>query len=418
MKAHINLNKYLQSHSSNEYIIELLEYEINKRIYYYGRNFRTPWKPTKTLDERIWTWSTQAYRMINSSKNKHAKTKIFSDAYFNLNKILVKRGFEIINPDWSIKREGKYIANVKFQGQFNRLQQIIFKGELGELLSNSTLTLINDFIQNGKIVLSKRNIIAGIFSNDLNFFPRLFIDLFEQLNVPTFIYLHGLPGRYNSIDDNRADYLLVWGQRIKENYIREGVPEDKIMVTGHPQLSVNESKPKLKFSFEKILVISKAISGAPSDSKNPIDENKAAFVVYLFMVQRTLLSIGINSVKLRIHPSENAKWYRGICGNSFFKIDKDTLHVSLEKSTLVIGPTTTVFLDAIHSGVNFLVFEPRIYRTPLVDPFDGSNPKVPVARDEDDLLMMLRDRISVDPSVLKEYINPEFNINELVSKIK
>ena len=140
--------------------------------------------------------------------------------------------------------------------------------------------------------------------------------------------------------------------------------------------------------------------------------------MYLLMVRKILQSIGIESVRLRLHPSENLKWYRRTYGTSFFKFDKDPLQISLAKSTLVIGPTTTVFIEAIHSGVNFLVFEPSIYIIPVVDPFDGSNPKVPVARNEDDLLRILLDKICVDPSVLTEYIDQNFNFGKVLSKIK
>lgn len=417
MKCNHSSFKNIKSSFSKEYFTEILEYEIDKRIHYFGPYFKTPWKPQLSLREWLILSATNVYKLVKVRKPKQGQFEIFSSAPFNFNHYAKSHNLNIIIPNWVLKKGGTYIGGIKFQRKFNRLYQIISKAELGELLSESTFHSITDVIEDVKKEIGKRNIIAGFFQADLGFFERLFIDIFKQLKIPTFIFLHGLPGRYNAIDDNRADYLLVWGEKIKENYVNAGVKKDKIFVTGHPDYIVSKIEKNLKFSTSNILIISKSINGAPSDSMTKLDDNRDVIFTYLLKVQKSLTAIGVTSVRLRLHPSENKDWYRKTFDMEFFKIDKESLTKSLSSSTLVIGPTSTVFLDSIIAGVNYLVFEPNSY-TQKVDPFDGSNSAVPVARCVDGLSRMLVNKTSVNPLILREYINHDFNLSTVWSAIK
>lgn len=417
MDNNINIIENLKLCSSNKYYIELLEQEINKRVYWFGPNFKKTWNSKKSIKEEIKFIIKTYAKYVKVNKKCQGKSQIFSNAYFNLNDLIEKKDFEIIIPNWISKKNGNYIGNLNFQNQFNKLNKIILTAELGELLSKQTFELITDFIENVKVEIGKRNIVAGVFSNDLGFYERLFIDVFKQLKIPTFIFLHGLPGRYNSIDDNRTDYLLVWGKRIKENYIKQGVSENKIIVTGHPNQSGYEIKPKLKFSLENILVISRSINGVPSDSENQTIEDRSLIFNYLLNVQKVLSSVGVSSVRLRLHPSENSNWYSKTFDMNFFKIDKESLKESLNRSKLVIGPTSTVFLESILAGVNYLIFESESYYS-KVDPFDGSNQKIPVAHTKSDFETLINNRTSVDSSVIEEYVSQHFDLEKFFTVIK
>ena len=52
---------------------------------------------------------------------------------------------------------------------------------------------------------------------------------------------------------------------------------------------------------------------------------------------------------------------------------------SLQNSTLVVGPTSTMVLDTIKSGVNYILFDPKLDNKlldnsdELVSPFDGKS---------------------------------------------
>ncbi len=418
MNDNISLIKYLKSYSSNKYFIELLEYEINKRIYYYGDNFINPWKSTKSFREKMWANVHNIYRLINSSYNKQRNPEIFSNAYFNLDSLTKEKRINIVIPFWSFRREDKYIANIKYQRLFNRLDRIISRGNVGELISSSTFALVDYFIKESKNIIRKRNFIAAFFSNDLGFFDRLFIDIFKQLDILTFIFLHGLPGRYNSIDDNRADYLTVWGNQIKQNYIDKGVKEDKIIVSGHPLYKKEISSAELRFDLKDIVVLSRSISGSPSSSNQEYIDNRGTCIIYLLIIKDCLMKFGVPNIKLRLHPSENPRWYSKHLNDSFFKIDSMSLSELLKSSSLVIGPTSTVFLEALYYGVNYIVFEPIHSKNSLVNPFDGSNQKIPVAKSENDLFHFLKNKIAVKRSVFSEYIRPDYNFDKILEIIQ
>ena len=78
----------------------------------------------------------------------------------------------------------------------------------------------------------------------------------------------------------------------------------------------------------------------------------------------------------------------------------------------MIGATSSVFIDAISNGVNYLIYEPKdssnssLTRGKLVSPFNGDNSQIKVATDEIQLENLIRDHYSVNPSAVKSYIQP------------
>ena len=79
--------------------------------------------------------------------------------------------------------------------------------------------------------------------------------------------------------------------------------------------------------------------------------------VYIYEIGKVLKELG-GKAKLRMHPSENPDWYAKFIDTKFFVIDQDKLSASLANSTLVIGPVSTLFIDAINFGVSYIVYEP------------------------------------------------------------
>jgi hypothetical protein len=226
--------------------------------------------------------------------------------------------------------------------------------------------------------------------------------------------LHGLPGRYNQIDDNRSDYLIVWGEKIREHYIKVGINPNKIFISGHPSYKQPELT-KLKFSFDSVLILTKPLNGVHM-SDGVILGNRANLILYLYSVEKILKRFGIKSVRFRPHPSENASWYLKFINNNFYKVDKGNLSESIKKSTLIIGPTSTVFLESLYYGVNYVVYEPAIknidlINCPLVPPFDGTDSKIPVSNDETELEYILKNKIMVNPTCFNDYITTPFNLS-------
>jgi hypothetical protein len=228
-----------------------------------------------------------------------------------------------------------------------------------------------------------------------------------------------LPTRYNAIDDNRADYLLVWGEKIKECYIRAGVDEKKIFVIGNPGFSVKPNN-SLRNSLESILVITNCISPFPENSDKVILQDRGNLLTYLYSIQNVLQRFGVKKVRFRPHPFENSSWYEKNVDNNFFILDRDKLSISLEKTSLVIGSSSTVLLDALAHGVNYIVYEPIVDQLTLknfrlVPPFDKSDARIVVATNEEELYNNIKSKNIIDPSVIKDYLGNEFNIDKVCS---
>jgi hypothetical protein len=126
--------------------------------------------------------------------------------------------------------------------------------------------------------------------------------------------------------------------------------------------------------------------------------------------------MGIKKVRFRPHPSEDSQWYLRFIDKDFFIPDVSNLTDCLKSSSLVIGPTTTVFLESIYQGINYVIFEPSkndydVLDTPLVHPFTGSDKRIPVAKKVEELESMISNKIKVDASFFNDYIKTPFNID-------
>lgn len=416
------LYSYLSRTSINPYYIELLQYEINKRIYHYGDNFRYPMVERHFRDVLLEIRSF-LYKSVNQKNGSSRKLKILSNAYFSFNNELKRIGFEPFTPWWNLSSKAPYVKGMNFLFRTSQVCQKIKFYPLNEIITQDFFKIIEEYHFKALRMVEKSSVSSLIVCQDLGFHERLYIDIFKSLGRPTFMYTHGgIPVVYNGVDDNRADYLMVWGNAIKERYIDAGIKKDKILVAGHPNYLINNIK-KLKFSFEDILVLTKAPQGAPSDSTKVTLFDKGNGIIFLLEIQNVLMQIGVKSARLRLHPSENPKWYRKYLDNDFYKIDQYDLALSLKKATLVIGGTSTVFLESLFYGVNYLVFEPTdsnidVYGIPIRNPFDGSDPRVPVCKTTADLKHVLDTKECCNPYLLEDYFKTHFDISFLKEIIK
>ena len=92
------------------------------------------------------------------------------------------------------------------------------------LLSEYFIDRVYNFRSFFENFLQCNHIKLVIFANDMTAINRIAISACKNVGVKSMIYLHGLPaGSYNAIDNNRADYLCVWGDRMKELCVNAGV---------------------------------------------------------------------------------------------------------------------------------------------------------------------------------------------------
>ena len=401
-------------------ILESIKFELDQHIYYYGRQFKYPKEVRYDLAEikkEIVSTFRQYVDLVScptSPNLDNGKQNVLSNAYSATNVELAKLAFNVYRPAWDRSKDSKALLNRDILREIEYFKNSFKKQSFADLISQKFINRVHIF----KSVLKKYFLdheIAAIFvPNDLGFFETLSIKVCRQINRPSCIFLHGLPGRYNNIDDNKTDYLIVWGERIKNNYIHAGIDGKKIYVSGHPYYK-KLNRADLKFNLDSPLIITKAMNGAQHRDDVRLTD-RGNLILYLYMVQSVLRRFGVKRVRFRPHPSENSDWYLRFIDRDFYHVDDENLHKSLQKSTIVIGPTSTVFLETLYNGVNYVCFEPSWNNTDLtnfelVPPFDGSDERLLVAKNEEQLEYILKAKAIVDISIFNEYIKTPFDLS-------
>lgn len=392
--------------------LELIQYDLDNIVFNYGEQFKNSHKKT---NNKYSIFKNLVKCIIYRYKNReNYKSSIISEAYNNwgVNDYLKKSGYNVLPMPWLTSNF--FLSDERFVNFLNSLKNDDFN-----IILSSTIKEI-PYIKN-KIsdFLIRNQIKLVILANDMTSINRIVIDVCRNINVKTLIYLHGLPGRYNSIDDNRADYLAVWGDKIKDLYISAGVSPNKIIVTGNPYYTNKIMKPIKETSYDSVLILSKAICGAPSNSSSRFIENRGQLLEYVFQVEKVLNALGIKKVILRLHPSENPQWYKKFINTQLFEIDNRSLEESINSSSMIISPTTTVIFDALYNGVPFYAFEPyEVCHQEVVPPFDGSDEFLPVARSTNDLLENIQKRKMLNQSLVEKYISKENNFEYIKQLIQ
>lgn len=402
-----------------------LRYELDKHIYFFGNHFINSYENEHVHNKfALRKYARILYCSIiimQNSKINCNKMTILSNAYFNVNEELEKLNYNVFCPSWQMSKNRKVLSNFSLLLKSEKLMFKFQNLNFNELISEDFLSEISEFQEELIDFFYSKNIKSIFVPNDVSFFENLSIQICKKLKRPSFTFLHGIPGRYNHIDENRSDYLVVWGEKIKENYINHGFSPNKIFVSGHPYYK-EFKKRDLEFSLNNILVLTKAVNGA-NHSTGVILSDRGNSLLYLYSIEKTLKTFGIKSVRFRPHPSESSMWYQKFINNDFFKLDTDVLSKSIINSSLIIGPTSTVFIESLYFGKNYLIYEPScdnnvdITNYNLVPPFNGNDSKIPVAFSEDDLKSFIKNKIKVDSSCFNEYIKTSFDLNFIKSII-
>ena len=410
-----------QNFDIDEEMLDIIKFELDNRLYYYGDHFYCPKEFSGNYKAALWvklrhTCAEYSCILRNIFKNRNANRgkNIISNAYFTVTAELENIGYNVYTPPLFLTTTKNFLTDMQFYKHYKSIKGLLDRSDFADLISKTFFEQINDFKKKlGKFYV-KKNISALIVPNDMSFWENLAIKVSKEIRRPSFVFLHGLPGRYNNIDENRADYLIVWGDKIKEHYVKAGVPKEKILVSGHPYYK-EALKSNLRFDLENVLVITKSMNGAQSGKGARLND-RGNSILYLYSVQSILKAAGVRSARFRIHPCENSNWYMKFIDNEFFKLDKNNLSDSLKAASLVIGPTSTVLLEAVYYGVNYAVYEPCINDIDLVNfklvpPFDGSDGRVPIAKSENELMALLMNRIKIDALFFKDYIKTPFDIS-------
>jgi hypothetical protein len=416
MKQHFNLINFLKSSSKIGKIqIEEIEFLLGEKIYYYGDHFKNPSSEFKfSLKQLFSEYLKLFYSLVIALFCRKSKFDVVSSSYFDVNKELLIGGFSVARPPWSTQFGFPVSGSIGLIYKTFILKKKIRRFSFNQLLDNNFYKFCSEYDRVLESWLQKAQVKAIIVPNDFTFFERKLIKIAKNINIPSFIFLHGLPGRYNIIDDNRSDYLIVWGEKIKEHYVNIGFDSNKIIVSGHPNYNLIDRGKLCPTSFDDVLVLTKSLNGN-HHSDGVVLGDRGNLILYLLSVEKVLRSLGVSKVRYRPHPAENIKWYMQYLDPEFFKPDTSKIEDSIQNATLIIGPTSTIFLESLFIGKNYVVYELcngefEIFNSKLVPPFDGSDFNIPVAKSESELLTLLTDRKRVNPTILDYYFKPVFDL--------
>ena len=192
---------------------------------------------------------------------------------------------------------------------------------------------------------------------------------------------------------------------------------------GHPRYLNMPKENDLRSDLSDVLVIPvSSVTWHQHTYDTPIVNDASMVVLYLYQVQRTLERFGIKKARYRSHPSINQEWIHSFLDQNFYIFDTEMLTMSLKRSSLVIGSNSTVLLEALINGVNYVAFDPKedngknMSGYKAVPPFDGSEEKLMMSHDESELEQLLKSNLKTDYSLVLDYIQ-DFDlsvINELI----
>lgn len=408
---------YIKENSEDPIISKYIEYfkvELDWHFYNYGDNMSKKYLRAykSTLTSKI----QYIYKLLQSVSSRSIDNNSFKKVLTFLDipkKSLFEAGISgygsIFNP----------IGNFKSLGicQYKRLRRIIndiiYRFNFNQIVDNvSVFKYIDSHIDVLCDYYSSYGI-SGVFMNtDEYFINKYHLEIFKKINKPSFIFSHGLPGIYSKNVDNKSDYLLVWGEQIKLNYIKYGFDPNKIYVVGNPKYPLFPNKIKLRNTLKDVLVFtSSSVAWHQHEWFDFPIYDRSNIVLFLNSIMKVLKQNGVSHSRVRPHPSVNKNWLKKYIDPSFYTIDNKSLSDSLSSASIAIGPSSTTLLDSMVNGVNYIVYEPsedgnKMNGNRCVPPFDGTEEYINVANSEEELDVLLRGKYQNDVRLLEKYMSP------------
>ena len=421
---------YLREHAEDEltaHYIELLKNELDMMLY--GNNTSFSGRNCFVTSSKYNLWKGEVKYIINKYRRFYKKDSL-NDFYKNVlttNEFGTAGDFEkydirlfSTNP-----RSLLMVINDKPLRELrNTYASMLRSGSFHDMLKRENIERLEALKDDIAQVLIKYNIKALFTHNDEAFWNKYLIEVCRKAKIPSFELLHGLPA-YKPDINTRTDYLCVWGEKIKENFINNGFKKERILITGAPRFSTFKQKvEKLRNSFDDILVATSLATmyiqhGWIMDEYG--DQNSSLLILYIYQVENALKQLGVNHARLRPHQSVDKQWLYKYIDTSFYSLDNEPVNNSLKHSTMVIGPHSTLMIDALCNGVNYYAFEPgenghTIRGTRIVPPFDGNDGYVHVAQTEDELIENIQNKVLLDARFLDGYLQP-FDLTPIMGLI-
>lgn len=411
---------YIREHSDDELIshyIDLFKNELDLMLYgnntsFSGRNFLTAFS-------KFNMWKGEVKHSINRYLRPHKEITLYENPknVLTTNEYGTENDFlqyGIVLFSTNPRSFLRVIDDKPFRNLRNLYANILHSGSFLEVLKKENLKQLDALKDDIAEVLINHNIKALFTHNDETFWNKYLIEVCKKAKIPSFEFLHGFPA-YTKDINTRTNYLCVWGDKIKTNFVNNDINGDRIYVTGAPRFSKFTNKfYTLRNSLNDVLVATSSATmfiqhGWIMDEYG--DQNSSLLILYVYQVENVLKKFGIKHARLRPHQSVDKEWLAKYIDTDFYSFDYETVDNSLKRSTMVIGPHSTLMIDALCNDVNYYVFDPgengyTVRGAKLVPPSDGTDDYVHIAQTEDELIENIRKQIVIDPRFLDGYLQP------------
>jgi hypothetical protein len=411
------LIKYLVANTDNELskkYIDFFKVELDWQIYVSETHMAPQYLRNKDiiLKEGLLRLYQYTHSLLFQSNSKPSQNlKVLSTVYFPVKEILPKLGIDIYSPIWHPVGKKNIYGDLKTLKWHNNIQDRIRNADFHSFLETKFHDELETFQEYLLIQYQKQDFKGLFLYTDQYFYSKYSIDVFKKLQRPSFVFTHGMPGIYSLEVDNRSDYLMVWSEKIRSNYIKAGFEASKVKVVGHPKYLNLPKDKELRSDLSDVLVIPVSSVTWHQHTYDSIVLSDASMVVlYLYKVQTVLKRLGVKRARYRPHPSINKDWVVPFLDSSFYILDTEPLSKSLNRSSLLIGSGSTVLLEALIHGVNYMAFDPKdengfnMSGYSGVPPFDGSEEKLILSNDEVELEQMIKSNEKTDYNLVHDYI--------------
>lgn len=424
------LIKYLVDNATTELskkYIDFFKVELDWHIYNSEAHISKTYHRDRAISikERLLSFYQYSNALLLSQNSQHSKyTKVLSTIHLPIKNTLADLGFVSYSPIWFPVGKQNIFGDLKTLRWHLDIQNRIRNADFHSFLESKFHTDLETFQEYLLKVYQKQDFSALFLNTDQYFYSKYAIDIFKKMDRPSMVFTHGLPGIYTLEVDNRADYLMVWSEKIKQNYINAGFNSSKIKVVGNPKYKNVPLTKDLRSDLSDVLIIPvSSVAWHQHEYDTTVVNDKSMVVLYLYKVQSVLKKLGIKTARYRPHPSINSDWVHAFLDQNFYVSDTEPLTDSLNHTSLVIGANSTVLLESLIQGVNYIAFDPKeengvnMSGFKSVPPFDGSEEKLMMCYDEAELEKMLRCNAMTDYSLVHEFIQ-DFDATVLKELIK
>jgi len=411
------LIKYLVENAdtalSKKYI-DFFKAELDWQIYVSETHMSAQYYRNKDiiLKERLIRFYQYIYALLFQSRaNSSNNLKVLSTLYFPIKEPLSNLGIDAYSPIWHPIGKKNIFGDFKTLKWHKDIQDRIRNADFHLFLETKFHNVLDTFQDHLLKQYQQQDFRALFLYTDQYFYSKYSIDIFKKMNRPSFVFTHGMPGLYSLEVDNRADYLMVWSEKIKSNYLNAGFEASKVKVIGHPLYKKLDKEKSLRSDLSDVLVIPiSSVTWHQQSYNNIVVSDASTVVLYLYQVQKVLRRLGVKRARYRPHPSINKDWVVPFIDPGFYVLDTEPLSTSLNRSSLLIGSVSTVLLESLMHGVNYIAYDPKddngfnMGGYLAVPPFDGSEDKLLMANDEDELEKLLKSNVKTEYNLVHDYI--------------